>query len=246
MYDISDFTSAGADFATYLIANDGIGLAAAIEGPAADAYFYGTGSTLIGGIGGAADGQLVIASNYGIAFNAGAGAGSVFAGTFPSLVSSYPSPSNNQILLGAGSVSVVSAEWDLIAGGSGSGTSLVQGGPGFPTIVGTTGADTIATQGRSMVWLGANTDVVNSAGPGAFDFTGGAGAATILGRAAQVTISGFNPTLDYLSLQAFPAGEAAAALAGASFSGGSETLALSDGTHITFSGFTALTSNHFL
>ncbi|MCX7382858.1 MAG: hypothetical protein NT133_15900 [Alphaproteobacteria bacterium] len=428
--------------------------------------------------GGAADGQLVIASNYGIAFNAGAGAGSVFAGTFPSLVSTYPGAGNqyvdlgggddivialggndtiragtgnNQILLGAGSVSVVSAGWDLIAGGSGSatiatgtnlptiflgsGTSLVQGGPGFPTIVGTTGADTIATQGRSMVWLGANTDVVNSAGsadtivgglgsatvsaiagsplifagPGALDFTGGAGAATILGsaagsqtltgggggmlalsygqmlarsgagadtvaafagsvtiigsgaaglflggpaghnvisagstgamvpgqatifgggdgdvltagstlgdyilagagaetisgitpqprgpgsadhfyggtganlflcgaattaiqlgsgtativgsqtglglfaflagRAAQVTISGFNPTLDYLSLQAFPAGEAAAALAGASFSGGSETLALSDGTHITFSGFTALTSNHFL
>ena len=57
--------------------------------------------------GGSADGQLVIASNYGVAFNAGAGAGSVFAGSFASLVSVYPGAGSQYIDLGGGADIVV-------------------------------------------------------------------------------------------------------------------------------------------
>ena len=67
-----------------------------------------------------------------------------------------------------------------------------------------------------------------------------------MGNANAVEVQGFNPALDYISFPGFGPGEAAAALAGAVVGGGAEVLTLSDGTHITFQGFTALSASNFL
>ena len=70
--------------------------------------------------------------------------------------------------------------------------------------------------------------------------------ALLQGNATDLVMQHFDPAWDYLALYGFPAGEVAAALAGATTVGGSERLTLSDGTHITFEGFTGLTVANFL
>jgi hypothetical protein len=49
-----------------------------------------------------------------------------------------------------------------------------------------------------------------------------------------------------LALQGFAAGEAAAALAGATVANGSETIGLSDGTRVTFLDVTGLQASAFV
>ncbi len=70
--------------------------------------------------------------------------------------------------------------------------------------------------------------------------------AFVHGTVSNDLIIGFNPGLDYIGLYGFPAGEAAAALAGATTVGGNEVIALSDGTTVTFQGFTGLGSSNFI
>ncbi len=142
---------------------------------------------------------------------------------------------------------------DVLSAGSYAG-DFILAGAGAETINGA-GPRPAAAVDRFYGGAGPNLFL---AGPATTAIQVGTGAATIQGstglglfavvdgRAAQVTITDFNPTLDYLSLQGFPAGEAAAALGSAVISGGNETLALSDGTNITFVGFSALTAQHFL
>ena len=62
----------------------------------------------------------------------------------------------------------------------------------------------------------------------------------------QVAVTGWNPGLDNILLQSYPAGEAASALAGAVQSGGNTLLTLSDGTAITFVGVNTLSAANFL
>ena len=84
-----------------------------------------------------------------------------------------------------------------------------------------------------------------------------AGASTLIGGAfidefafrhgvvAHSALQGFDPARDFVALFGFPAGEAAAALAGAVIAGGNETLTLSDGTTILVQGYTGLTLADF-
>ncbi|MBC7635847.1 MAG: hypothetical protein H7251_09620, partial [Acetobacteraceae bacterium] len=207
--------------------------------------------------GGAGNGQVVVAGTGGLAFNAGAGTGTVMVGGGSNLVSVFEGAGSqnidlgagddtvaalggnnviaaglgkNQILLGSGANQVNSTGNDLIAGGSGaatvtagtnapvvflgSGPSRFIGGGGRATVVGGVGADTMSSSGNSQLWLGSNTDVVNStgadtviartgsatvnadgnmfvfAGSGRMDFHGGAGASTVLGASGASTLHG--------------------------------------------------------
>jgi hypothetical protein len=87
-----------------------------------------------------------------------------------------------------------------------------------------------------------STTIVSGHGVDAYTFLDGSD--------NNVLIQGFSAALDYIALAGFPSGEANAALSGATtvMSGGSasEQLKLSDGTQITFQGFTGLTSGNFL
>ena len=65
-------------------------------------------------------------------------------------------------------------------------------------------------------------------------------------RTALGCTGGASVTRGAASSSPVAAGEAAAALAGASFAGGNEMIALSDGTHITFAGFATLAGSNFL
>ncbi|MBC7635737.1 MAG: hypothetical protein H7251_09060, partial [Acetobacteraceae bacterium] len=137
----------------------------------------------------------------------------------------------NQILLGSGANQVISTGDDLIAGGNGTATissggnapvvylgtgrSVFNGGGGRATVVGGGGTATINSPGNSQLWLGSNTDVVNSsgadtviartgaatvnaaagnmfvfAGSGALDFHMGVGISTVLGASGPVILRG--------------------------------------------------------
>ena len=88
-----------------------------------------------------------------------------------------------------------------------------------------------------LVGTGATT-LVSGGGVDLFAFANGSHNTVLI----QDYVSGF----DYISLAGFPVGEATAALAGATTSAGSQSLTLSDGTHITFQGFSGLTPANFL
>ncbi len=163
---------------------------------------------------------------------------------------------------------IMSATWNapaiLIGGGDGDvltageafrfGPSVqdaLVAGPGSETLSGGTGIAAFS------FYAGPGADLM-IAGNGPSQMLDGMGAATMVGGggldlfafangdAGAVTIQAFNPSLHYLSLPGFPAGEAEAALASATNSSGSESLLLSDGTHITFQGFTGLSAGSFL
>ena len=66
------------------------------------------------------------------------------------------------------------------------------------------------------------------------------------GQHPDLVVQGFNAAQDSLTLIGFCAGEAAAALAGAVTAGGSESLTLSDWTHIQFVGVTGIGAGSFI
>ena len=88
------------------------------------------------------------------------------------------------------------------------------------------------------------------AGSGGTTLQGGSAATDFVFRqgmaGGQVAVTGWNPGLDNILLQSYPAGEATSALAGASHSGGNTLLTLSDGTAITFVGVNTLSAANFL
>ncbi|MCX7383641.1 MAG: hypothetical protein NT133_20005 [Alphaproteobacteria bacterium] len=111
-----------------------------------------------------------------------------------------------------------------------------------------------SSNGLSYVVAGGNNDTINT-GFGNVIVQAGTGAETIIGPSfqntsslalvdithgtvGQLTIANFNPGLTLFHLAGFAAGEAAAALAGATTANGNETLTLSDGTTLTFLGAT--------
>ena len=141
-------------------------------------------------MGGAANGQLLIAGTAGTAVNAGAGSGTIRAGGGANLVSVYPGAGSqlidlgagddtvialggsnviaagggsNRILLGAGANQVTSTGTDLIAGGAGAAT--ITSAANAPTIfLGSTGTDWRGGTGRATVVGGAGADTLSSGG----------------------------------------------------------------------------------
>src|SRR4029078_5015236 len=97
------------------------------------------------------------------------------------------------------------------------GNNLVIGGAGGDAIISGTGPETLVGGG------GANF----------FDFYSNLG-----GAAVNAVITDFS-AIDNVILVGYGAGEAAAAIAGATTTGGSTTITLSDNTKITFTGVTS-------
>ena len=90
---------------------------------------------------------------------------------------------------------------------------------------------------------------IKVAGAGADCLTGGSGLSLFLfvnGRTvgSTDTIAGWNAAHDFVKLGGYTGGTAAM-LSAATVSNGSTTIALSDGTHITFAGVTQLSAGSF-
>jgi len=152
----------------------------------------------------------------------------------------------------------------LSAGGAGLGTNVaLVGGAGLGTnvaLVGGAGAETIGavgSQATATFFAGSGPELLQDGdwlseivtGTGPETIQGGVGVALyafVAGQQPDVVIQGFDPANDYLTLINFAGGEMANALGNATIAGGSESIALSDGTHIQFQGFTGLTSASFL
>ncbi len=221
-----------------------------------------TGSDMVIGAAGASTlhgGNGLVALSFGATdFIGGSGAATVagFAGALTVAAGGgglfLGAPGGHNVITGGSSPSTIF--------GGGAGDVLRAGTGGGDVIVAGAGAETIsaaAATGATWIYAGSGPDLI-STGTGATSVLLGTGAATILagsglglfavshGSHSSVTIGNFSPSADYLSLAGFPAGEAAAALTGATITAGDETLTLSDGTHITLLGFTGLTAANFL
>ena len=196
---------------------------------AATQFTGGSGADTIAGFGGS------------LTVHGGSGAGLFLGG--PAGHNLLVGGSGQSILLGGGGS-------DTLIAGSGAGDVLLAG-PGAETLTGA------GTAGAHRLYAGPGANVL-IAGSGNTQFLGGTGAATMVagtglnlfafasGNAGSITIEGFNPALDYLSLVGFAPGAVATVLAGSTNAGGSQSLTLSDGTHITLYGFVGLTAGNFL
>jgi hypothetical protein len=148
----------------------------------------------------------------------------------------------------------------LYGGGGGSITygSSLEGG----VFVAWAGNETLSAAGSTAANLffggqDSTNTVLAAAGSGADTLVAGSGTDTLQGGsgadvfafvkdyidgAANDTILGFTST-DQATLFNYTPGEAATDLAGATVAGGNTTIALSDGTHVTFVGITDLTAH---
>ncbi|MCX7384996.1 MAG: matrixin family metalloprotease [Alphaproteobacteria bacterium] len=192
-------------------------------------FIGGTGSDTIAGFGGS------------VTVKAGAGGG-VFLGG-PAGANSITGGSGQSIILGGGA-------GDVLTAGTGAGDAIVAGA----------GAETInaaGSHGADKIYAGTGPNLIKT-GTGSTNILTSTGATTIVsgtaidlvafvnGNHPTVTIQNFSLTFDYITLSGFPGGEMSAALAGQSTSGGTETLTLSDGTHIILQGVTGLSAANFL
>lgn len=133
----------------------------------------------------------------------------------------------------------------------GSATDVLVGGAGAETISGAgSTANNVFFAGSGPEFLQAGDWITSIlAGSGADTVASGVGISLtgfVDGRHSTVTMMGFDPAKDYLTLIGFGTGELASALAGAQTVAGSEVLTLSDGTHITFAGYTGVSQANFL
>jgi len=159
----------------------------------------------------------------------------------------------------SGSSTVFGSEgFTSIVGAAGGVTTYVNTTSGGLTYVAGAGNETIdASLSKTGAWLqggtgqnllvgGAGADGL-AAGSGAGTIVGGGGANVFYffkaegGPTAQDVISDFS-AIDHVALVNYGAGEAVAAIAGATTSGGSTTITLSDNTKITFTGVTNVAS----
>ncbi len=244
---------------------------ATVNAPSGNAMVFGGSGTLtfFGG-----SGTSTISTGTGLA-NVTAGAGGVLVAANGAASINATSGAATVIGLGAAGISVTGGNGVYIGAlsghnhittgpgaallvGRGDGDVLTAGGA--DTVVAGAGAETIdasAATGATYIAAGVG-DALIMAGDVPTHVLAGSGAATIIaghgdgafafthGNHASAVITGFNPALDVIGLMGFPAGEAATALAGAVTSGGSESLVLSDGTHIMLAGYTGLTAANFV
>ena len=267
----SKVTSGGVDT---VVGNQGTAGAATISAASADLVFGGLGSltfnggsgvsTIIGYPGGtttvtSGSGGAIVGSQGTLVQHGGAGIDTIIGLGGSMTVSGG---SGGGIYLGgpAGANSITGGSGQVTIFGGGAGDVLTAGNGAANIILAGPGAETISGAGStgSNAFYGGSGPNTFLGGPGSTSIQIGTGATTIVagsglslfafvqGHANNVTIQGVDANLDYLSLQNFGTGEAAAAVGGAQVSGGSSTLTLSDGTHITFSGFTDVASLHFL
>jgi len=153
-----------------------------------------------------------------------------------------------------GSGTIISAGAAITVHAGAAGGAFVGGSAGGNSMQGTTSF--LYATGATLLIGGGNRDTL-SGGYGPTILEPAAGAATLNaggfidelafrhGVVTTAEVTAFDPTRDFIGLFGFPAGEATSALAGAVIVGGNETIALSDGTRITFQGFTSLTAGLF-
>ncbi len=255
----ADTVIAGPGAAT--IAASGDALVFGADGPLH--FTGGSGApTVIGGSGGATiqggSGPMLALAYGPAAFTAAGGATTVAGfgasgititgGSGPGLFVGAPG-GHNAITTGTGPATILGGgDGDLLTATS---TAIIVAGPGAETInAGTSSAPTniFGGSGAAVIRLGSGLSEV-LAGPGSATVIAGTGTdilAFAQGTAGTTIVQGFNPLHDAIGLLGYAPGEPAAALAGARTAGGSETLTLSDGTHITLLGFTGLTVGSFL
>lgn len=137
--------------------------------------------------GGSASGQLVMAGQGGLAFNAGAGAGTVFAGGGNNLVSMYPGAGSQNVDLGSGDDTVIGL----------SGDNNISAGLGNNQILLGTGANTVNSTGNDLIAGGSGTATISSGsnapviylGSGVSRFNGAGGRATVVSAAGISTMN---------------------------------------------------------
>ncbi len=231
-------------------------------------FANGSGSsTILGNAGGTAllqggSGSLIVVSYGPLDYVGGAGADTL-AGFGGSLTVQGGSgggvflggpAGGNRITAGAGNTIILGGgDGDVLSAGTGPG-AYIQAGAGAETVTAAQSAGSSFFYGATVP--GATTMMIG--GPGSTSFLAGTGAATLVGgsgtdlfafaagRAPSVVIDDFDPLADFISLAGFPAGEAVAALLGASVVAGSQHLTLSDGTALVFQDLTGLTIARFL
>jgi Ca2+-binding RTX toxin-like protein len=148
-------------------------------------------------IGGSYNGQVVLAGSGGLAFNAGLGAGSVFAAGGNNLISVYPGAGGQFIESGAGNDTVVTlGADDTVNAGGGSNEILTGAGN---DIVNSTGNDLIAAGGIGAATINAGTNSpVAFFGPGTTVFNAGSGNATVVSTTGTSTVNSAGGTQVWL------------------------------------------------
>ena len=133
------------------------------------------------------------------------------------------------------------------------GMQLLYAGSGNETLLGslsTTSNLFVAGSGNDLIFGGAGADTF-VAGTGAATITAGAGADVFMFNAAasagaQITITDFNPGVDFVRLNNYGGANTAGPLAAAATRVGTGSrVTLSDGTTITFLGVPSVTSGFF-
>ncbi len=190
----------------------------------------------IGGTGAAT--IAAFAAGSALTITGGAGPGIYVGG--PAGANSITGGSGRSTIYGGGSGDVLSAGTgggDVIKAGIGAATISATDTNGSHALVGGSGPNVILTgNGSANVQVGTGaTTIISGSGLDAFHFTAGNG--------NNVVIQAFTPGLDFINLLGFPTGEAINAISNHStIAAGSQTIDLSDGTHITFQGFTGLSA----
>lgn len=169
--------------------------------PSACQVFATAAASQVTVFGGTGNGTLVLSETGGIAFNAGAGAASVFAVGGNNLISAYAGAGNLYVSTGAGNDTVLAlAGNDTIA--LGSGTNEILTGVGDDQIF-STGDDLIAASGagNATITAGANNPTVYL-GAGNTVFNGGTGQATVVAANGASTINALGGTQIWLGAKA--------------------------------------------
>lgn len=221
-----------------------------------DIIIAGSGNALVG----APQGATVFGREGALTFIGGSGSSTVVGGTGSSTVFGGAggglfgggSAGRNVIVGGAGACTIFGGgDGDALFAGSG-GAVIVAAAQGNATLTAASGGGAsvlYAGGGGNLLAGGAGNDTL-VAGRGQATLIGGAGADLFVVRngqaGGQAVLADFNLAQgDRVVLQGY-AGGAQAALAGATTSGSSTLLTLSDGTRVTFQGVTGLTAGAFI
>lgn len=159
------------------------------------AYAIGTGNTALVDsasaqvtvFGGSSAGQIVVAGNGGLAFNAGSGQGTVLAAGGNNLISVLEGAGTQHITTGDGddTISALAGANTIIAG-AGRNLILAQGGN---NLISSRGDDLISTpNGNPTISAGTNAPMIYL-GSGAAEFNGGAGNATVVVGIGTATLT---------------------------------------------------------
>jgi Ca2+-binding RTX toxin-like protein len=158
----------------------------------------------------------------------------------------------NQITAGSGDVTAFGGGAGDVLTATGAASDLFAGGPGAETLsgAGSSGTNTFFAGTGPETLAGGTGETALVAGAGADLLTDGGGVTLFLfvdGRTAGAadTIGGWDPTHDFVMLAGY-AGDEARTVMNATVANGSATIALPDGTQVTFAGVTQLNPASFI